>query len=227
MFSTCRNTALPLCIALAALSGCQTKNSVPPLASSTQSSGESQTRKPPRTLLMQLRDLLENRNDRRWERKSLPITDPLREDDLAKVWGKVVRNSQVRAVSDNRIRVSADGQLLGDEGLAEQRFFIRAAAEALRKGYDGFSIVYVDYHSNATLPFQLAPDVSFASRGWIGTYEDFQDNKAEQNLFSTRGAKERKSMTGVVLLLNETESPKRPRFDARSIYKNFIQYYPG
>ena len=66
--------------------------------------------------------------------------------------------------------------------------------------------------------------MSFSSRRWIGNYEDFRENLNEQNMFDSKKKAGKKTMDGVILMLNDDQYPNRDRFNAKEIYLNYLTY---
>lgn len=153
---------------------------------------------------------------------SLPITHPDRSEEFNKIWRNISKHTSALPVSDKRIKIKSDGMLLDKHETSETGFFIRAAAETLKAGHDGFVIVHLDYYSPGPKLFQITPDMNFSSRSWIGNYEDFLDHRNEQNMFSSRGKTMRKVRDGVILMVDKTEFPNRDRFSANEIYLNYM-----
>ncbi|MEP3890290.1 MAG: hypothetical protein ABJN69_07465 [Hellea sp.] len=177
---------------------------------------------------VQIIDLLSGRNKVSTEEhirlSALPITHPDRAKEFNKIWRRISRDTNSIPISDKRLRIDADGTLFGGENISEQNFFIRAAAETLKAGHDGFVVVHLDYFSPGPDLLKLVPDMNFSSRRWIGNYEDFLDNRNEQNMFSSRGKVEKKGLDGVIYMLNADDHPNRSRFSANEIYNNLINY---
>ncbi len=152
------------------------------------------------------------------------ITHPERKEEFNKQWREVVYHTDAMEVSDNRIQIRAEGTLLAGKNISEQNFFIRAAAETLRKGKDGFVIKQIDFFSDRMPWASLGSNFNLSSRSWIGNYEDFKANRNEQNIFSSRRSIRNKGMDGVILLLDKDDFPNRDRFTAADIYLNILNY---
>ena len=224
-------------ISVSALSGCATKIPIPKLPKVGKLPPPPQLNKIPP--MPQLAALFKKRQAqkisdeiRHKEIEKLPITDPLRKEEFFEVLNNVSNHTKAIPLSDNRLRISTrntvffhnQGPMLSGENLTEQNFFIRAAAETLKAGYDGFAIVHIDYYKTGVKLINLTPSISFSSQRWIGTYEDFLDNKNEQNMFSSRRKVEKKMMDGIIIMLNNEDHPNRKRFSADEIYLNLITY---
>lgn len=153
---------------------------------------------------------------------TFPITHPERKAEFDVLWGHLQSATVSYPVSDKRLRVKADATLFSNQDITEQNFFIRAAAETLKAGHDGFVVVHLDYYKPAPNIGSLIPDMNFSSRRWIGNYEDFLDNKNEQNMFSSRGQVRRKALDGVILMIDDEDYPNRDRFSANEIYFNLL-----
>lgn len=153
---------------------------------------------------------------------SLPITHPERKAEFDVLWGHLQKGTKSYPISDKRIRVEADATLFSDQDITEQNFFIRASAETLKAGHDGFVVVHLDYHKPAPTLGSFIPDMNFSSRRWMGNFEDFLDNKNEQNMFSTRGQVRRKAIDGIILMVDDEDYPNRDRFSANEIYFNLL-----
>ena len=158
------------------------------------------------------------------ELAALPITHPRRQEEFSKIWKNVVRHTETMPISDGRIRIRSEGTLFAGENISEQNFFIRAAAETIKSGHDGFVVMHLDYYSPTPRILRLTPNVTFNSRRWLGNYEDFLENRNEQNMFSSRTAVENKILDGVILVMNEDDYPNRDRFDAQDIYLNLLTH---
>lgn len=156
--------------------------------------------------------------------RSLHLTDPAREEDLNKVWKDIVIWTEARLLSDSRLSIRSKGRFFGSKRHSETNFFIRAAAETMRNEYDGFVIVHMDYFDVAPKIFSLTPDISLGGRRWIGNYENFRENMNEQNLFDNPEKAGRKTMDGVILMMNDEDFPNRDRFNANEIYLNYLTY---
>lgn len=156
--------------------------------------------------------------------RSLHLTDPAREDDLNEVWKDIVVWTDARLLSDSRLSIRSKGRFFGSKRHSETNFFIRAAAETMRNDYDGFVIVHMDYFGVAPKIFSLTPDISLGGRRWIGNYENFRENMNEQNLFDNPEKAGRKTMDGVILMMNKEDFPNRDRFNANEIYLNYLTY---
>ncbi len=161
---------------------------------------------------------------RKAELRKLPILDPKRWDDQVALWQDVAKASEAQPLSDQRVRIKAKGSIFGGPRHSETNFFIRAAGETKRSGYDGFVIVHMDYFSTMPKLISLTPSISFSSRRWIGNYEDFRENLNEQNMFSSKKKAGKKTMDGVILMLNKDEFRNRDRFNAEEIYLNYLAY---
>lgn len=161
---------------------------------------------------------------RKKEILQLHLTDPRRERDYARVWRHITNWTDARKLSDQRMSIRAKGKYLGNKRRSETNFFIRAAAETIRNDYDGFVIVHMDYFDVTPKLPSLTPNITLGGRRWIGNYEDFRDNMNEQNLFSDVSKAGRKTMDGVILMLNADEFPNRDRFNANEIYMNYLTY---
>ncbi len=156
--------------------------------------------------------------------QKLPITDPRRQDDLNRLWYKVAEMTEAMPLSDNRIHIKSKGGILFiTEQKTEHNFFIRAAAETLRSGNDGFVIVHLDYYNAYPKPLSFVPQIQTSSRPWIGNYEDFRRNRSEQNMFSG-GEGDGKRIDGVIMVLSDETYPNRERFSAEEIYLNYLTY---
>ena len=155
--------------------------------------------------------------------QGLTLMDPARKADLDKIYAKVLEETRATKYSDNRVKIHSHGALLGSNDRSELDFFIRASAEVLNEGYDGFVIVHLDYSSPRPQLFSLTPNLTFSDDRWIGTYESFLTNRNEQNIFETRSGINRKVRDGVILLLNDEDFPNRDRFNASQIYMNLIE----
>lgn len=153
----------------------------------------------------------------------LSLMDPARRADLERIYKKVSNSTNARKYSDNRIKIHSDGAFTGSNDRSELDFFIRAAAETLNEGYDGFVIVHLDYYKPGPQLLSLTPNLSLSSERWIGTYENFLQHRNEKNIFETRAGVNRKVRQGVILLVNKEDFPNRDRFDAWQIYSNLIE----
>lgn len=177
---------------------------------------------------VQIIDLLKRRNRVSTEEhirlSKLPITHPDRDKEFNKIWRRITKDTKSIPISDKRLRIDADGTLFGGKNISEQNFFIRAAAETLKAGHDGFVVVHLDYFSPGPNLLKLVPDMNFSSRRWIGNYEDFLENRNEQNMFSSRRKVEKKGLDGVIYMLDKTDYPNRDRFSANEIYQNLLDY---
>lgn len=177
---------------------------------------------------VQIIDLLKGKNristEEHMRISKLPITHPERAKEFNKLWRRISKDTRSIPISDKRLRIDADGTLFGGENISEQNFFIRAAAETLKAGHDGFVVVHLDYFSPGPDLLKLVPDMNFSSRRWIGNYEDFLDNRNEQNMFSSRRKVEKKGLDGVIYMLNKEDHPNRDRFSANEIYLNLLNY---
>jgi len=177
---------------------------------------------------VQIIDLLTGRNRMTTEEhiriSSLPITHPERAKEFNKIWHRIAKDTQSISISDKRLRIDADGTLFGGENISEQNFFIRAAAETLRAGHDGFVVVHLDYFTPGLDLLNFAPNINFSSQRWIGNYEDFLDNRNEQNMFASRRKVEKKGLDGVIYMLDKDERPNRDRFSANEIYLNLLNH---
>lgn len=154
----------------------------------------------------------------------LSITHPDRQAEFDELWTDVTKHTTAVAMSDNRVRISSKGTLFRGADISEQNFFIRAAAETLRRDKDGFVIKQIDFFSEGTPWASLGSNFNLSSRNWIGNYEDFRANRNEQNIFSNQRRMRNKAMDGVILLLNKSEFPNRDRFTASEIYLNLIDF---
>ena len=152
-----------------------------------------------------------------------PLTDPARRQDLEKIYGMISKTTKATKYSDNRIKIHSDGSLTGSNDRSELDFFIRAAAETLHEGYDGFVVVHLDYYKAGPQFFSLTPNLNLSSERWIGTYEGFLKHRNEQNMFDTRSGISRKVRQGVILMVKDEDFPNRDRFDAWQIYSNLIE----
>ena len=157
------------------------------------------------------------------ELRKLPITDPLREADLNDVWYHSTKYTKSMPVADNRIQISSYGTLIRGSDYTEQNFFIRASAETLRSGYDGFVILHMEYRDTKPKVLSFIPDTPFLSKLWIGNYEDYSLNRHQQNLFSG-GKAGGKTIKAVILVLDEAEYPTRDRFSAQEIFDNYLSH---
>ena len=155
---------------------------------------------------------------------SLSITHPERAKEFDDVWQHVNKHTEAVAISDNRIRIRSKGTLLAGDDISEQNFFVRAAAETLRREKDGFVIKQVDFYSEGTPWANLGSNINMSTRNWIGNYEDFRSARNEQNIFSSRRSIRNKAMDGVIFLLNKDEFPNRDRFTASEIYINLLNH---
>lgn len=155
---------------------------------------------------------------------ALSITHPGREKELDEMWADVTKHTEATVMSDNRMRIKAKGKVFSRRNISEHNFFIRAAAETLRRGKDGFVIKQIDFYSEGAPWSFLSPSLNLSSSSWIGNYEDFRENRNEQNIFSSRRSIRNKAMDGVILLLDKTEFPNRDRFTAHEIYLNLLDY---
>ena len=156
--------------------------------------------------------------------RKLPITHPDRAVELTKIWDNVNKWTTAMPLSDDRISIRSDGSLFNGKGRSEHKVFIRAAAETLRSGHDGFVIVHLDYHDVKPQFLSLTPKVTFASKRWIGNFEDFRENRNEQNMFDSRSSVGNKILDGVIMVVKEDEFPNRDRFSAKEIYLNYLTY---
>lgn len=156
--------------------------------------------------------------------RSLHLTDAARKEDLDEVWEDITNWTDARVLSDGRLSVRSKGRFFGSKRHSETNFFIRAAAETMRNDYDGFVIVHMDYFDVAPKLFSLTPDLSLGGRRWIGNYEDFRENMNEQNLFGNTEKAGKKTMDGVILMINDEDFPNRDRFNANEIYLNYLTY---
>lgn len=152
------------------------------------------------------------------------LTDPAREDDLMRVWYDIIKWTDALKLSDQRLSINSRGRFFGSKRHSETNFFIRASAETMREGYDGFVIVHLDYLDVRPKLISITPDISFAGKRWIGNYEDFRENLNEQNMFSGPKKARRKTMDGVIMMVNDEDYPNRDRFDANEIYMNYLVY---
>ena len=153
----------------------------------------------------------------------VPLVEAPRHQDLQKIYSKISKTTKATKYSDNRIKIHSDGALIGSNDRSELDFFIRAAAETLHEGYDGFVVVHLDYYNPGPRILSLTPNVNFSSERWIGTYESFLQHRNDQNMFETRSGINRKVRQGVILMVNDEEFPNRDRFDAWQIYSNLIE----
>lgn len=155
--------------------------------------------------------------------QGLPLMNPARRADLDKIYKEVSHSTKATKYSDNRIKIHSDGALIGTNDRSELDFFIRAAAETLTEGYDGFVVVHLDYYKPGPRLLSLTPNLNMSSDRWIGTYESFLRHRNEKNMFETRSGVNRKVRQGVILMINDADFPNRDRFDATQIYQNLIE----
>lgn len=142
--------------------------------------------------------------------------------DAQAVWRNVAYHSQSYAVSDQRMRIKTDGVWFSSSTTPEQNFFIRAAGETMKSGYDSFVIVHLDFYKPGPQFLSLSPNVNFSSSEWMGSYEDFSKHKDLENMFSSRRSAEKKGLDGVILMLGENEYPYRDKFSAREVFTNLV-----
>lgn len=178
---------------------------------------------PFKSLKMLLKTSEEKRELREARAKGYALTHPERAADLRKTFSKVYKNTTARKYSDNRVRINSDGALIGSNDKSELDFFVRAAAETLNAGYDGFVVVHLDYFKPGPQLFALTPNMNLSSDRWIGTYENFLRHRNEQNIFSTRSGMNRKVRHGVILMIKSDEFPNRDRFNAADMYVNLME----
>jgi len=155
---------------------------------------------------------------------TLPITHPDRKADLDAWWSHLYSHTKAIPISDNRVRVSASGTSFAKDDIPEQNFLIRAAAETLKAKKDGFVVMQVNYHKDGLGLPSLGPNLGLSSRRWIGNYEDFLENRNEQNIFSGRKSIRNKALDGVIFLVDKNEFPNRDRFSASELYENLLTY---
>lgn len=162
--------------------------------------------------------------ERKAKLAALPITHPDRKADLDDWWSHLYSHTKAIPISDNRFRVSASGTSFAKDDISEQNFLIRAAAETLQAKKDGFVVMQLNYHNDGFAFPSLASNIGLSSKRWIGNYEDFRENRNEQNIFSGRRSIRNKAMDGVILMLDKDEFPNRDRFSALELYSNLLTY---
>jgi len=155
---------------------------------------------------------------------SLSIMHPDRAIEFDEQWRAVTRHTEAISMSDDRIRIRSKGTLIAKDDISEQNFFIRAAAETLRRKKDGFVIKQIDFFSEGTPWASFGSNMNLSTRSWIGNYEDFRTSRNEQNIFSSRRSVRNKAMDGVILLLDKSDFPNRDRFTASEIYLNLLDH---
>lgn len=147
-----------------------------------------------------------------------------RELERSKAWRKLVGRSEVQAVGNSRLQVLAKGSLGNGIQKVEDTFLTRAAAEALREGYDGFVIRYLTYESE--FPVSMTNGfVSFPETVRIDTYEEYLAYSKEQRLFISAGGMGFKRISGVIEMVKENDTDGLDYFDARDLFENFIESY--
>ena len=162
--------------------------------------------------------------ERQAKLSTLPITHPDRKAELDELWTHLHDHTSALPISDNRIRIRSNGTVFAGEDVSEQNFLIRAAGETLSANKDGFVIMHIDYfNQHIGLP-SLGPSLNLSTRRWIGNYEDFLDNRNEQNIFSSRKKIRNQAMEGVIFLIDEDEFPNRDRFSADEVYTNLLTH---
>jgi len=214
----------PICLVLACASISLT-NACSTITSPDRPNGlKSLSELPPFSLLT---DILTTTEDERAIRdaraQGLSLMDPSRKPDLDQVFKAVYNATKATKYSDNRIKIHSDGAIIGSNDRSELDFFIRAAAETLQEGYDGFVVVHLDYYKAGPQLFSLTPNLNFSSDRWIGTYEGFLKHRNEHNMFETRSGVNRKVRQGVILMVKDDDFPNRDRFDASEIYLNLLE----
>jgi len=154
----------------------------------------------------------------------LPITHPERAEEFKLLWGDIGAHTTAIPISDSRVRIQSKGKLISGEDKPAHNFLIRAASETINAKKDGFVILHVDYVSSGSILPSISPSLNISSRGWIGTYEDFLEDRNEQNIFSGNNAIKKKAVDGVIMMIDKDEFPNRDRFTASEIYSNLLNF---
>lgn len=141
-----------------------------------------------------------------------------------RAWGRVIKRTQVQYITNDRIRVETEsGFTLGREN-AEQALLIRAAAETLKAGYDGFIIRYLSYETK--FPFSLADSINtFPEDIDIRTYEEFLTYSEEQTMFVSGAGQGFQSVTSVIQFIKAEGASQGRYFPAQEVYKNLMESY--
>lgn len=146
-----------------------------------------------------------------------------RSDKLQRrAWNEVIRRTEVRLVSDNRVRIDVQSPYVMSVEEMEYILLGRAAGEAYRAGFKDFSIVYARYQGGKGLGSLLLPQFNYATDDWIGSYEDLVRNREDQRLtggYSRIGAKR---IEAVIRFVGKDEKRRRQTFAADDLYLNML-----
>jgi hypothetical protein len=135
-------------------------------------------------------------------------------------WTQIVGQTEVIRLGGGTLRVEADTPLFRSVEEMELALLTRVAGEAVAAGAPRFAITFVDYEDGG---LGLLPDFERPEAGWIGTYADLLEARAQSDLDgSLGGAAGFKSMTAVVRLMEEGEEPGLPAFDSVATYEALL-----
>lgn len=147
-----------------------------------------------------------------------------REAERSRAWNKLTFRTSVQAVGNDRLEIEARGSLGNGIQKVEDTFLTRAAAEAVREGYDGFIITYLTYESQ--FPVYMSNGfTSFPETVEISTYEEFLSYSKEQRIMMSAGAMNFKKIRGVIVMVKEKDNRLGAYFDADELFENFIVTY--
>ena len=137
----------------------------------------------------------------------------------ARAWNQVTDQTEVTRIGGDTLRVQASTPFLSGGDDMEIALLTRIAGEAVRLGAAEFALTFVAYDETKILGSGYAAP----GGGWIGTYGDLLDARAEADydgsLGSGLGFEE---MTVVVRLLEEGEAAGRPAFVSADVYETLL-----
>lgn len=134
----------------------------------------------------------------------------------ARAWDQVRDRTDVTRLGLSTLRVEAQTPLLGSTDDMEAAMLTRAAGEAVALEAPRFAITFVDYEEQSLGALRL----STPEAGWIGTYEDLLEARAEAGVGEGVGLRR---VTAVVRLLGADEEADRQAFQSEAVYELLLQ----
>ncbi len=139
-----------------------------------------------------------------------------------RAWSQIVDQTDVVALGGPTLRITASTPLFRSTNEMELALLTRAAGEAVAAGAPRFVLTFVNY-DEVGLGELLVPDLSVPESGWIGSYADLLEARADLDLDgSLSGPFGYRNMTTVVRLLGEGEDADRPAFASEDTYEALL-----
>lgn len=140
--------------------------------------------------------------------------------DEEKAWGDLLRNSDFKQVSHDRLIIEAWAAPNTGMDAVEQRLLARAAAEARSLGFDRFVILHIRDRNLPTAGALNTISIFGADEYEIGSYEALVRSRYERDYSAAPRTWVRPGVTAIVKMMTAEQAAEYDEtFDAVSLYE--------